>query len=109
VHPWLCQKTCVQHQKPDAQNEGKNTRRPGDGVPQSALHDGVLFEQNTAAGFFGSRRFCVIYKESKHIEEPGEPGHYKNDVQRFDNGVIFHVVKIGAAGYLGFLDSNVKF
>ncbi len=51
----------------------------------------------------------MIYEETKHIEETGEPGNDKDDVQRFADGVVFHEFKSNACCWLGFLACCLNF
>ncbi len=109
MHPWLGEKGRVENEQPDAKDESQNARGPGNGIPQAAFHNRILFDEYAAPGLFCARRLCMIHKQAKHIEEARKPSHHENDVKRFDDRVIFHGVKNRLSASLGFLEYRLKF
>ena len=109
VHPRLCQECRVEHEQPNAKDEREDARGPGNRIPQAALHDRVLFHENATAWFFRASCFSVIDEESEHVKQSCKPRHDKDDVQRFNDGVVFHEFKSNASMGLGFLACSVNF
>ena len=50
----------------------------------------------------------MINEQAEHVKQSCKPCHDKNDVQRFDDRVVFHEVKNRSRASLGFLDSTLK-
>ena len=51
----------------------------------------------------------MIHEQAEHVKQSCKPSHDKNDVQRFNDGVVLHEVKSNVSGRMGFLGYVVNF
>ena len=81
--------------QPDAKAPGCDHRRVDDGFQQAPLHH--LKQAVFVAVFLYPG---MVGKQARKIEHPRHPGGHADDMQGFDEGVMFHEIRYGSNGTL---------